>query len=61
MTEEENAGKALGALRKTESKPCSGCGIVFIGLVKKTICNPCKNKIYLKRHRDKLKEENKAT
>jgi hypothetical protein len=38
------AAQALAALRKTETKPCAQCGVVFLGMIRKTLCESCRNK-----------------
>jgi hypothetical protein len=51
-----NPGSALASLRRTESKKCSVCGIMFTGLIKKIICNKCLNKARVAKFRGKTPE-----
>ena len=48
-----NPGSALASLRKTESKKCAVCAIMFTGLIKKSICNKCLNKARVAKFRNK--------
>jgi hypothetical protein len=54
--ESSNPGALLASLRRTETKKCSLCGIMFTGLLKKIICNKCLNKARVAKFRNKTPE-----
>jgi len=55
---EQNAGAALAAQRKTETKKCANpkCDTVLTGLVGVTLCRRCYQAQYQRDRRAKLKQ-----